>query len=241
MAELEAREGPAGDTQCPAADEAALREVALLRGRVLELEAACSAETLNLSPAADEAALREVALLRSRVLELEAACSSATLDSSAAAPQQADAPCSPAPDLDSASHADVLELESAAHGKLAALQRCVLQLEAAHSSVQAAEGAGPWWPASSDSSANEAGPSMALLQDGVQSDQVALCPMPSRQHTTQRMQGRQTRSARGDYDKSRIMCWSDHLEDVVGTLLRGRHCQPGFNMNGFIQFAVREG
>ena len=143
MAELEARGGSAGGAQRPAADEAALREVALLRSRVHELEAACSAETLG---------------------------------AGAAAQQQAEAPCSPALDLDRASHAYALELESTAHGEVAALRRRVLELEAAHSSVQALEGAGPWCPASSDSSAAEAGPSMTLSQDGVQSDQVALCP-----------------------------------------------------------------
>ena len=195
VAELEAHGGPAGGAQTKERlimDEATLREVAL-RGRVLELEAACSAETLGADAAAqpqveslssrpaDEAALREVALLRSRVLELEAACSAGTLNLGVpAAQQQAEAPCSPAPDPDGASHAHALGLETAAHGELAALRRRVLKLEAAHSSVQAPEGAGPWRPASSDSSAAEAGPLMALPQDGVLSSKVAPCPcLPS--------------------------------------------------------------
>lgn len=150
--------------------------------RVAELEARGGPAGGTQRPAADEAALREVALLRSRVLELEAACSAETLGAGAAAQQQAEAPCCPALDLDGASHAEAPDLESAACWELAALRRRVLELEAAHSSVQALEGAGPWWPASSDST-TAAGPSMALSQDGVQSDQVGTQPMAREQHS----------------------------------------------------------
>ena len=188
VAELEAHAAAAGSAQGPAVDEAALREIALLRSRVLELEAACptgtpDTESARQRSAADAAALCELALLRSRVLELEAAWSAETPEADAAAPQQVAAPCSRVLELDATSDAGVPDAESAACRELAALRSRVLELEAAQGSVQALEGAVPWCPASADGT-GQAGPLAALPEaaqqslsgNGVQSEQVALCP-----------------------------------------------------------------